>query len=111
MGAEIDVRNSISIAERGIVLVGHVRTGTARTGQVTVPLVFGHAVARRLEVSAVEHLSSMEGRGLAVGIVFRNPPHLDDLRRTLPAGSILVLEEPGEPKAQPARSRQPAARR
>jgi translation elongation factor EF-Tu-like GTPase len=96
MGAKIEVRNSISIAGRGIVLMGHVLTGTVRIGQVTVPLVLGHAAARRLVVSAVERLSSMEARGLAVGIAFRNPPHLDDLKRTLPAGSILVLEEPGE---------------
>ena len=100
MGAEIEVRNSINIAGRGIVLMGHVRTGTVRTGQMTVPLVLGNAAARRLEVSAVECLSSMEGRGPAVGISFRNPPHLDDLKRALPAGSILVLEEPGEIKAQ-----------
>jgi translation elongation factor EF-Tu-like GTPase len=102
MAAEIEVRNAINIAGRGIVLVGHVRTGTVRIGQVTLPLVLGQAVARRLEVSTVERLSSMEARGLAVGIAFRNPPHLDDLKRTLPAGSILVLEEPGELKAQTA---------
>lgn len=102
MGAEIEVRNSINIAGRGVVLVGHVRTGTVRAGQVTLPLVLGHAGARRLEVSAVERLSSMEASGLAVGIAFRNPPHLDDLRRTLPAGSILVLEEPGELKERSA---------
>ncbi len=100
--AEIEVRNAINIPGRGIVLVGHVRTGTVSIGQVTVPLVLGHAAARRLEVSTVERLSSMETRGLAVGIAFRNPPHLDDLKRTLPAGSILVLEEPGELKEQTA---------
>jgi translation elongation factor EF-Tu-like GTPase len=93
-GAEIVVRNSINIAGRGIVLMGHVRAGTVRIGQMTVPLVLGNAAARRLEVSAVERLSSMEGHGPAVGIAFRNAPHLDDLKRTLPAGSILVLEEP-----------------
>jgi translation elongation factor EF-Tu-like GTPase len=102
MAAEIEVRNAINIAGRGIVLVGHVRTGMVRVGQVTLPLVLGQAVARRLEVSTVERLSSMEARGLAVGITFRNPPHLDDLKRTLPAGSILVLEEPGELKVQTA---------
>lgn len=96
MGAEIEVRNTINLAGRGIVLVGHVRTGAVRMGQVTVPLVLGHGAARRLEVSAVDRLSSMETRGLAVGIAFRNPPHIDDLKRALPAGSILVLEEPGE---------------
>ena len=100
MATEIEVHNSINIVGRGVVLMGHVRTGTVRIGQVTVPLVLGHAAARRLEVSAVERLSSMEGRGLAVGIAFRNPPHLDDLKRALPAGSILVLEETGELKAR-----------
>ncbi len=80
--------------------MGDVRTGTVSIGQVTVPLVLGGAAARRLEISAVERLSSMEGRGLAVGIAFRNPPHLGDLKRTLPAGSILVLEEPGELEAR-----------
>ena len=100
--AEIEVRNAINIPGRGIVLVGHVRTGTVCIGQVTVPLVLGQAVARRLEVSTVERLSSMESSGPAVGIAFRNPPHLDDLKRTLPAGSILVLEEPGGLKARTA---------
>jgi translation elongation factor EF-Tu-like GTPase len=94
MGAEIEVRNSINIPGRGVVLMGHVRTGAVRIGQVTVPLALGHEAARRLEVSAVERLSSMEGSGPAVGLAFRDAPPLDDLRRTLPAGSILVLEEP-----------------
>ena len=76
--------------------MGHVRTGTVRIGQVTVPIVLGLARARRLRVSEVERLSSMEGRGLAVAIAFRQPPDLDDLKRALPAGSILLLEEPDE---------------
>lgn len=95
MGAEIEVHNSINIAGCGIVLMGYVRIGTVRIGQVTVPLVLGQAMAQRLEVSAVDRLSSTDIRGLAIGIAFRNPPHLDDLKRALPAGSILVLEEPG----------------
>ena len=37
----------------------------------------------------------MEARGQAVGIVFRDPPPLNDLKRALPPGSILVLEDPG----------------
>lgn len=97
MGAEIEVHNAITIAGRGAVLIGYVRTGTARIGQLTVPLVLGPAAQRRLEVSAVERLSSMQaGGGPAVGLVFLNPPPLGDLQRVLPAGSILVLEEPGE---------------
>ena len=95
MSAEIDVRNAITIVGRGAVLIGHVRTGAARIGQVTVPLVLGQAAARRLEVSAVERLSSMQASGTAVGLVFLDPPHLGDLKRALPAGSVLVLEEPG----------------
>jgi translation elongation factor EF-Tu-like GTPase len=96
MGAEIEVHNVISIAGRGAVLIGHLRAGTARVGQVSAPLDLGAAAARRLEVSAVERLSSMQAGGPAVGLVFRDPPQLGDLRRAFPAGSTLVLEEPGE---------------
>src|SRR5712672_1189824 len=99
MATEIEVHNSINIPGRGIVLMGHVRTGTVRIGQVTVPLVLGDAAARRLEVSTVERLSPMEGPGPAGGIAFRNAPHLDDLRRALPPGSVLVLEEPDDLEA------------
>lgn len=95
MGAEIEVRNVMFIAGRGTVVVGHVRTGTARIGQLTEPLALGDAAGRRLEVSAVERLSSMEARGQGVGIVFRDPPPLNDLKSALPPGSIMVLEEPG----------------
>jgi hypothetical protein len=101
MIAEIEVRSAINIVGRGAVLIGHVRTGAARIGQVTVPLVLGRAPARRLEVSAVERLSSMQAGG-AVGLVFRDPPELGDLKRALPEGSILVLDEPSRhrpPKA------------
>lgn len=100
MGAEIEVHNVITLAGRGAVLIGYVRAGTARIGQVTVPLVLGDAAERRLEVMAVERLSSMEPGGPPVGLVFRDPPHRDDLRRRFPAGSMLVLEEPGEPAAR-----------
>jgi len=100
MGAEIEVRNAISIVGHGTVLIGFVRAGTARIGQVTMPLVLGHAAERRLQVSAVERLSSVQAGGPAVGLVFRDPPHLRDLQRALPAGSLLVLEDPGEPAAR-----------
>lgn len=102
MGAEIEIHNAMNIAGRGSVLLGHVRSGAPRTGQLTPPLALGQAAARRLEVSTVERLSSMEARGLAVGIGFRDPPALDELKQALPAGSILVLEEPGEPGTQTA---------
>ena len=97
MNVEIEVRNVMFIAGRGAVVVGHIRGGTARIGQVTAAIECGDGAARRLEVSAVERLSSMEARGQGVGIVFRNPPHLNDLKRALPPGSILMLEEPGVP--------------
>src|SRR5450759_2878823 len=95
MGAEIEVRNVIFLAGRCTVVVGHIRTGAARIGQLTAPLMLGDVAGRRLEVSAVERLSSMEARGQGVGIAFRNPPRLDELRHALPPGSILVLEAPG----------------
>ncbi len=102
MGAEIEVHNAINIVGHGTVLIGFVRSGTARIGQVTMPLVLGHAAERRLKVSAVERLSSVPAGGPAVGLVFRDPPHLRDLQRALPAGSILLLEDPGEPAARTA---------
>lgn len=92
---EIEVRNVIFIAGRGTVVVGHVRAGTARAGQLTVPIALGDAPGRRLEVSAVERLSSMEARGQGVGVVFHDPPNLNDLKSALPPGSILELREPG----------------
>ena len=94
MGAEIEVHNVIVLGDRGAVIIGFVRAGTACVGQVTAPLMLDDAVERRLEVIAVDRLSSMEAGGAPVGLAFRNPPHRDDLRRRLPAGSILVLEEP-----------------
>jgi hypothetical protein len=102
MGAEIEVHNVITLGGRGAVLIGFVRAGTARIGQVTVPLVLGDAGGRRLEVIGVERLSSMEASDPPVGLAFRNPPHRDDLRRSFPAGSILVLEEPGGPETRVA---------
>ena len=97
MGAEIEVRTVMYIAGRGTVVVGHMLTGTARPGQLTERLALGAAALRQLEVSAVERLSSMEARGQGVGIVFRDPPHLNDLKRALPPGSVLALVEPGGP--------------
>ena len=102
MSVEIEVRNVIFLAGRGTVVVGHVLSGAARAGQTTELLDLGGAKPQRLEVSTVERLSSMEARGQAVGIVFRDPPPLHDLKRVLPPGNILVLEEPQE---TPARGR------
>ncbi len=94
LGAEIEVHNVIALAGHGVVLIGHVRAGRARVGQVTRPLLLGQALAQRLEVSSVERLSSLETSDAAVGLVFRNPPLLEELRRALPQGSYLLLEQP-----------------
>ncbi|MEP7344353.1 MAG: hypothetical protein ABI877_03760 [Gemmatimonadaceae bacterium] len=96
MGAEIEVRNAIAVAAAGAVLIGYVRAGAAHVGQLTAPLTIGGAAPRRLEVKAVERLTSMEAGGAAVGLVFRNPPPLNDLRRALPPGTLLVLEDPAQ---------------
>ena len=94
-GARIEVSNAIYLAGRGAVIVGHVRAGAVRVGQRTAPLALGGTAKQRLEVSVVERLSSMDALGQAVGIAFRNSPDLNDLKRSFPAGSVLVLEEPG----------------
>lgn len=99
-GAQIEVSNTMFLAGRGVVVVGHVRAGAARVGQLTAPLMLGASAAQRLEVSVVERLSSMDGQGQAVGIAFRKSPELNDLKRCLPAGSILVLDDPGEAGAR-----------
>jgi hypothetical protein len=98
-GAQIEVSNVIYLGGRAV-LLGHVRAGTARIGQVTAPLALGAAAAQRLEVSVVERLSSTDARGQAVGIAFRSSPDLNDLKRALPVGSMLVLEDPAEPGAR-----------
>jgi hypothetical protein len=94
-GAQIEVSNAIYLAGRGAVIVGHVRAGAARVGQLTAPLALGGAAKQRLEVSVVERLSSMDALGQAVGIAFSNSPDLNDLKRSFPPGSLLLLEEPG----------------
>ncbi|MBE0626798.1 MAG: hypothetical protein IH606_18520 [Burkholderiales bacterium] len=94
-GAQIEVSNVMFLAGRGAVIVGHVREGTVRIGQLSAPLAPGAAAAQRLEVSVIEHLSSMDRGGQAVGIAFRIAPDLNELKRRYPAGSLLVLEEPG----------------
>jgi translation elongation factor EF-Tu-like GTPase len=95
MSAEVEVQNSIVIPGMGAVVVGYVRAGTVRVGQMTEPLSLGEGALRRLEVESVQRLSSMESSGAGVGIVFRHPPHLELLRRALPPGCVLVLEEAG----------------
>ena len=102
MLTRIEVRNVIFLAGRGTVVVGHVQSGAAHPGQVTMVLALGGTQDRRLEVSAVERLSSLEARGPAVGLVFRDPPPLNELKHALPPGSVLTLDEP---EAVPAPSR------
>ena len=98
-GALIEVRSVFFIAGQGTVVVGHVLTGTARVGQLTAPLALGDDVERRLEVATVQRLSSMEARGQGVGIVFRDPPGLNELKLALPPGSMLELDAPDAPGA------------
>jgi translation elongation factor EF-Tu-like GTPase len=93
VGAAIEVRNVIAITGRGAVLIGYVRGGTPRIGQLTAVLDLGRSGERRLEVIAVERLSSMEAGGGAIGLVFRNPPSVAELRLALPAGALLTLDE------------------
>jgi hypothetical protein len=96
IGARIEVRNAMSVVGRGAVLIGYLREGSARAGQVTRPLSLGPGPDRRLEVAVVQRLTSMEAGSDAVGLVFRNAPGLAELQRALPAGSMLSLEEPPE---------------
>jgi len=97
LGAEIEVYNVIALSGHGVVLIGYVRAGAARVGQMTRPLALGDALMQRLEVSAVERLSSLEASDPAVGLIFRNPPRLDELKKALPKGSVLLLEQPNYP--------------
>jgi translation elongation factor EF-Tu-like GTPase len=97
MGARIEVRNAITIKGRGPVLIGYLRSGAVHVGQITVSLPLDQPTERRLEVVAVERLTSTEGDGPAIGLVFRDPPSLRALELVLPPGSILLLEETGPP--------------
>jgi translation elongation factor EF-Tu-like GTPase len=93
MRAELEIHNVIMLGSHGAVVIGHVQSGAARVGDLTQPLPLGGAT-RRLEVTAVERLSSLEPHGRAVGLIFRRPPRLDELKQALPVGSIFVLESP-----------------
>ncbi len=94
MSAEVEVRSVIFLGGQGTVVIGHTRLGVVEAGQVSVLLELGAAPPRRLEVSLVQKLTSMEGKAQAVGIVFRDPPALNDLKRLLPPGTVLELEDP-----------------
>jgi translation elongation factor EF-Tu-like GTPase len=99
-GAQIEVSNVLFLAGRGAVVVGHVRAGAVRVGQLSAPLALWAGAAQRLEVSVVENLSSMDRGGQAVGVAFRNAPDLNALKRSFPAGSMLALEAPGAAEAR-----------
>jgi hypothetical protein len=94
MSARLEVRNGITIAGRGAVLIGFVQDGVVRTGQLTPPLELGDGPARRLEVVTIQKLSSPDAGRSAVGLVFRNAPTLKALERALPGGTVVALEDP-----------------
>ena len=93
MSAQVEVRNGVTIAGRGAVLIGFVRSGIVRVGQQTPPLQFGELPERRLVIIAVQKLASGDASRSAVGLVFRDCPALKDLERTLPTGTLLALED------------------
>lgn len=95
MRAQLEVRNAVTIRGHGTVLIGYLRSGMASAGQVTVPLLLGDASERRLEVITVQRLTSADAGGSAIGLVFRHPPSLADLRSALPTGTLLILEDAG----------------
>ncbi len=93
MPVELEVRNAINITGRGAVLIAFARGAMPMVGQVTPPLVFGTAAARRLEVIRLEKLTAMEVGGIAIGLVFKAPPPLAELKRAVPPGSKLLLSD------------------
>lgn len=94
MRTEVEVRNAINIKGRGAVLIAFARGALPHAGQLTPPLRFGAVEVRRLEVVRLERLTAMEVGGVAIGLVFKQPPSVADLKRALPPGSKLVLEDP-----------------
>jgi hypothetical protein len=76
------------------VLIGFVLEGVPRTGQRTPPLDLGDGPPRRLEIVAIQKLSSPDAGRSAVGLVFRNAPSLKSLERALPGRSVITLEDP-----------------
>lgn len=101
MSARLEVRNGITIAGRGAVLIGYVQAGVPRPGQRTPPLDFGGAAPRRLEIVAIQKLASADASRSAVGLVFRDAPSLPALERALPGGTVITLEDPDASGAGP----------
>ncbi len=101
MSARLEVRNGITVAGRGAVLIGFVQAGVARTGQRTPPLDLGDGPPRRLEVLAIQKLSAADAGRSAVGLVFRSAPSLKALERALPGGTVITLEDPPTADGQP----------
>lgn len=102
MLTEVEVRNAINIKGRGAVLIAFARGALPHAGQLTPPLMFGAAEVRQLEVIRLERLTAMEVGGIAIGLVFKQPPSVADLKRALPQGSKLVLEDPQPVTGGPA---------
>jgi hypothetical protein len=94
MPAEIQVHSCMSLAGRGAVLIGFVRSGKAVEGQTTEPISLGGLINPGLKVIAVERLSSMGSGFPAVGLTFADPPTVAAFREALPAGTLLQLEDP-----------------
>ena len=84
----------MSLAGRGAVLIGFVRSGKAVEGQTTEPLTLEGLIHPGLKIIAVERLSSMGSGFPAVGLTFRDPPTVAALREALPTGTLLQLEDP-----------------
>jgi hypothetical protein len=93
MSAEIEAHNSMILGGHGAALIGYVLSGTARAGQTMWMPAFGNTLQRRLVVSAVERLSTLERSVPAVGLIFVNPPRLEELSRLFPPGSVFTLED------------------
>lgn len=94
MSTRLEVRNGITVAGRGAVLIGFVLEGAPRIGQRTPPLDFGDGAPRQLEIVAIQKLSSPDAGRSGVGLVFRDAPSLKALERALPGRSVLTLEDP-----------------
>ncbi len=93
MVIEVEVRNVINLTGRGATVVAFARGALPKVGTFTPPLVFGAAAARQLEVSGVEKLSAMEVGGVSLGLFFKKPPTVAELKQAVPPGSRLALTD------------------
>ena len=93
MSAQIEAHNTMTLGSHGAALIGYVLSGSARAGQTLWMPAFDKVVARRLVISSVERLSSLERSVPAVGLIFVNPPRIADLTRGFPPGTVFTLED------------------